>query len=172
MIQRSPSRVALVVRPARSEPLPGSLNSWHHAERAVVDRRHVPLDLLGRAVGEDRRRGHHHPEATGRPRPRRRRGTPSRPCPASGASSRGRPTRARSAARSTPRHRPAPTTRARSGRGPSCAATRRRPPAAVLRRLQVLLIAAAQRIAAGSGLRQSQQALDRLRGRTGDRSSR
>jgi hypothetical protein len=29
--QRSPSRVARVVRPARSDPEPGSLNSWHHA---------------------------------------------------------------------------------------------------------------------------------------------
>ena len=35
MIQRSPSRVALVVRPARSEPLPGSLNSWHHASEPL-----------------------------------------------------------------------------------------------------------------------------------------
>ena len=30
-IQRSPSRTALVVRPARSDPAPGSLKSWHHA---------------------------------------------------------------------------------------------------------------------------------------------
>jgi hypothetical protein len=29
--QWSPSRVARVDRPARSEPDPGSLNSWHHA---------------------------------------------------------------------------------------------------------------------------------------------
>ena len=35
MIQRSPSRVGLVVRPARSEPLPGSLNSWHHASEPL-----------------------------------------------------------------------------------------------------------------------------------------
>ena len=29
-IQRSPSRTAVVVSPARSDPAPGSLNSWHH----------------------------------------------------------------------------------------------------------------------------------------------
>ena len=30
-IHSSPSLTALVLRPARSEPAPGSLNSWHHA---------------------------------------------------------------------------------------------------------------------------------------------
>ncbi len=33
MIQRSPSRTARVLSPARSDPAPGSLNSWHHPTR-------------------------------------------------------------------------------------------------------------------------------------------
>ena len=66
MIQRSPSRSARVVSPARSEPAPGSLNSWHQPMPALEDRRDVAGDLLGRAVGEDRRRGHEQPEAAGR----------------------------------------------------------------------------------------------------------
>ena len=32
----SPSSTARVVRPARSEPAPGSLNSWHHALTPVT----------------------------------------------------------------------------------------------------------------------------------------
>jgi hypothetical protein len=36
----SPSRTARVCRPARSEPAPGSLNSWHHTSR--------PLTMSGR----------------------------------------------------------------------------------------------------------------------------
>ena len=32
----SPSRSALVVSPARSDPLPGSLNSWHHLSSPVT----------------------------------------------------------------------------------------------------------------------------------------
>ena len=34
----SPSRSARVVSPARSEPLPGSLNSWHHVSSPVIAR--------------------------------------------------------------------------------------------------------------------------------------
>src|SRR3546814_11162100 len=39
-IHSSPSRSALVCRPARSEPAPGSENSWHHTS--------LPLTMLGR----------------------------------------------------------------------------------------------------------------------------
>ena len=35
-IQTSPSFTARVVSPARSEPAPGSLNSWHHPIRPVT----------------------------------------------------------------------------------------------------------------------------------------
>ena len=35
-IHSSPSRTARVPRPARSEPAPGSLNSWHHARCPVT----------------------------------------------------------------------------------------------------------------------------------------
>ena len=66
MTQRSPSRAARVVRPARSEPAPGSLNSWHQADPALEDRRHEAVDLLGGALGEDRRRRHQQPEAARR----------------------------------------------------------------------------------------------------------
>ena len=50
------ARTALVRSDARSEPAPGSLNSWHQmiSPRSVGG--HEPLDLLGRAVLEDRRR--------------------------------------------------------------------------------------------------------------------
>jgi hypothetical protein len=35
----SPSRTARVARPARSDPAPGSLNSWHQASSPVKVRR-------------------------------------------------------------------------------------------------------------------------------------
>ena len=80
MIQRSPSRTARVVSPARSEPAPGSLNSWHQPDPAVEDRRDEPVDLVGGAVGEDGRRGHEQAETAraGAARRRRRRSTARR----------------------------------------------------------------------------------------------
>ena len=43
-IQSSPSRTAVACRPARSDPAPGSLNSWHHVRAPVrVDRRYRRL---------------------------------------------------------------------------------------------------------------------------------
>ena len=54
----SPSRTAVVVRPARSEPAPGSLNSWHHDVVTAQRGRHVALLLLLGAVHEDRRHRH------------------------------------------------------------------------------------------------------------------
>ena len=51
MTQRSPSRSARVVSPARSEPAPGSLNSWHQLTRPVEDRRDEPRDLVRRCRG-------------------------------------------------------------------------------------------------------------------------
>ena len=50
------ARTAFVRSDARSEPAPGSLNSWHQIQLAAERRRHEPLDLLGAAVLEDRRR--------------------------------------------------------------------------------------------------------------------
>ena len=50
------ARTAFVRSDARSEPAPGSLNSWHQNISPLSVGRHEPLDLLGRAVLEDRRR--------------------------------------------------------------------------------------------------------------------
>ena len=66
MTQRSPSRSARVVRPARSEPDAGLAEQLAPADPAVEDRRDVAGDLVGRAVGEDRGRRHQQPEATRR----------------------------------------------------------------------------------------------------------
>ena len=55
------ARTARVVSPARSEPAPGSLNSWHH-EVAAQRRRQEPLLLLRRPVLDQRR---DHPGADG-----------------------------------------------------------------------------------------------------------
>ena len=66
MTQRSPSRSARVVRPARSDPAPGSLKSWHQATRPSRIGGTSRVDLVGRAVGEDRRRGHQQAEPAGR----------------------------------------------------------------------------------------------------------
>ena len=51
------ARTAFVRSEARSDPAPGSLNSWHHDELAAQRRRDEPLDLLLAAVLEDGRRG-------------------------------------------------------------------------------------------------------------------
>ena len=113
----SPSRSARVVRPARSEPLPGSLNSWHHAVLARDDRPQQPgLEVVGaRARGSSDR-----PASSRRPWPRRARRlgpAPRRPLPRSRA---GRPRphqptghvgQAQPASASRPRH----VTAAKSG---------------------------------------------------------
>ena len=53
----SPSRTAVAWRPARSEPAPGSLNSWHHVSSPVsVRRRYVVLQRRRRMVVDRRRR--------------------------------------------------------------------------------------------------------------------
>ena len=53
----SPSRTARVARPARSEPAPGSENSWHHTLLAGEHRaQRSALAQLVAAVGDDRRR--------------------------------------------------------------------------------------------------------------------
>ena len=59
----SPSRSARVVRPARSEPLPGSLNSWHHVSSPVIARGSSRRFSSSDAVGEQRRRGEAHADA-------------------------------------------------------------------------------------------------------------
>ena len=58
----SPSRSARVASEARSDPAPGSLNSWHHTSslRTIGGQEAQPL-LLG-AVGEQRGRGQVEPE--------------------------------------------------------------------------------------------------------------
>ena len=56
-IHSSPSRTARVATLARSEPEPGSLNSWHQAASPVAIGPTKRVDLLGGAVSEDRRRG-------------------------------------------------------------------------------------------------------------------
>ena len=76
MIQRSPSRSARVVSPARSEPAPGSLNSWHQPSCPSRIGGTWPRDLVGRAVREDRRRGHEQAEPTRRLERAIRRRTP------------------------------------------------------------------------------------------------
>ena len=94
MIQRSPSRSARVVSPARSEPAPGSLNSWHQLTCPSRTGGHVPGDLVRRAVREDRRRRHEQPESARRTQraelSRTWRARRCRPCGAD----RGRPARA------------------------------------------------------------------------------
>ena len=50
------ARTAFVRSDARSDPAPGSLNSWHQMQFAAQGGGHEPLDLLGAAVLEDRRR--------------------------------------------------------------------------------------------------------------------
>ena len=116
-IHSSPSCIALVCRPARSEPAPGSLNSWHQRLLAGDDVADVALDLLGRAVGGDRRRGEQQTEAAGcaeraelGDRVRRRHGVAARQAPAVGV-------RRAASAPTSRRGRGAPTTRAtvRSG---------------------------------------------------------
>ena len=47
------TRVARVLRAARSEPAPGSLNSWHQMMLAAEGRGDEALGLLGRSVGHD-----------------------------------------------------------------------------------------------------------------------
>ena len=79
-IHSSPSLTARVVRPARSEPAPGSLNSWHHAFGAGDDVADVEVDLLLGAVGGDGRRGQQ--QARARPGRRARRTRRSRSAPA------------------------------------------------------------------------------------------
>ncbi len=48
----SPSRTARVASEARSEPAPGSLNSWHQRSSLAHDRREEAQALLLGAVGE------------------------------------------------------------------------------------------------------------------------
>ena len=62
----SPSRIALVWRPARSEPAPGSLNSWQPDDVAPVHLAEVGVLHLVGGVGEDRRRHHAEADAEGR----------------------------------------------------------------------------------------------------------
>ena len=86
MTQWSPSRTARVVSPARSEPAPGSLNSWHHATAPSRIGGTSRAIWSGGAVREDRGRGHEQPEPAGRPeravdaRTPRGRGRPRRRC--------------------------------------------------------------------------------------------
>ena len=52
------SRTARVASEARSDPAPGSLNSWHQTSSPVHSGPQPALALVVGAVGEDRRRGH------------------------------------------------------------------------------------------------------------------
>src|SRR5205823_6028955 len=54
----SPSLTARVASPARSEPAPGSLKSWHQILLSRRERTEVPLPLPNAAVRHDRRRAH------------------------------------------------------------------------------------------------------------------
>ena len=58
----SPSRTALVPRPAKSLPAPGSLNSWHQRLLAGEHRAQEPGALLVVAVGDDGGAGEGHEE--------------------------------------------------------------------------------------------------------------
>ncbi len=115
----SPSRSARVVRPARSEPLPGSLNSWHHVCSPVTIGRQEPAPSARRcrARGSSARRGRCRPRRRADARRRRQLARPRRGASAPAARARttrparsGRPSRSRRAARAT---------RAATGRDPT-----------------------------------------------------
>ena len=94
MIQRSPSRIGPRGEAGEVGAGAGLAEQLAPADLALEDRRDVAGDLVGRAVREDRRRGHEQAEAAGRPQRavlgERRRAR----SPATRRAARGRPARA------------------------------------------------------------------------------
>ena len=122
--QSSPSRSARVASEARSEPAPGSLNSWHHRSSLRTMRREVAQPLVLGAVGEEGRGGQVEPERVEAAQVVDRQARPPPPGPRRG-SGRARRTRGARWRRPDRSHR-TPGTRPRSRRG--CAPSGSPPP--------------------------------------------